>query len=127
MCATIRSYVSPKVHLLKRSILRSERFAILKKQRLWANLQPDVSMLATRDDIGCALTEEEEAVLLSECLRSRSRQLYVAVLLALNTCMRYTEIRLLQVATHRFSAKGGGRWQVEDKSRSRANYQTERT
>ena len=34
--------------------------------------------------------------LLSACLESRSRLLYPAVMLALNTGMRYTEVRLLQ-------------------------------
>lgn len=42
-------------------------------------------MLSTRDDIGHALTEEQEKALLQECLNSRCRQLYPAVMLALNT------------------------------------------
>lgn len=53
-------------------------------------------MLPTLDDIGHALTSEEESALLSACLKSRSRSLYPATLLALNTGMRYSEIRLLQ-------------------------------
>src|SRR5277367_375918 len=53
-------------------------------------------MLATRDDVGHALTADEETGLLSECLKSRSRCLYPAVMIALNTGMRYSEIRLLQ-------------------------------
>lgn len=53
-------------------------------------------MLATLDDVGRALTTEEEGALLSACLDSRSRSLYPAVTLALNTGMRYSEIRLLQ-------------------------------
>lgn len=83
---------SPKTVNLEVGTLRG----ILKKQRLWANLQPDVTMLETRDDIGRCLTADEEKALLSECLGSRSRQLYVAVLLALNTGMRLSEIRLLR-------------------------------
>ena len=70
--------------------------AILRRNRLWANLQPDVKMLRTRDDVGRALAEEEEKKLLQECLNSRSRSLYPAVVLALSTCMRHSEIRLLQ-------------------------------
>jgi hypothetical protein len=42
-------------------------------------------MLATRDDVGHALTADEETGLLSECLNSRSRCLYPAVMIALNT------------------------------------------
>lgn len=70
--------------------------AILRKHRLWANVQPDVQMLRVRDDVGRALTEFEEKALLAECRKSRSRSLYVAVELALGTCMRYSEIRMLQ-------------------------------
>jgi integrase len=70
--------------------------AIMRRNRLWANLQPDVKMLATRQDIGQAITHDEETRLLEECLKSRSRSLYPAVSLALSTAMRYSEIRLLK-------------------------------
>jgi integrase len=53
-------------------------------------------MLATRDDIGRAISLEEEGKLLAECGQSRSRSLLPAITLALNTCMRYSEIRLIQ-------------------------------
>ena len=53
-------------------------------------------MLQTSDDIGHAVTFEEESALISACLQSRSRSLYPAVMLALNSGMRYGEIRLLQ-------------------------------
>jgi integrase len=69
--------------------------AILRRNRLWANLQPDVKMLPTRDDVGQAITPEEEDRLLGECGKSRSRSLYPAVVLALSMGMRYSEIRLL--------------------------------
>ena len=62
-------------------------------------------MLATVDDTGRALTSEEEAVVLSACLRSRSRSLYPAVMLALNTGMRYNEIPLLQWKQPEFMGK----------------------
>jgi len=42
---------------------------------------------------------------LSACLRSRSRSLYPAVMLALNTGMRYSEIRLLQWKQLDFTSK----------------------
>jgi integrase len=53
-------------------------------------------MLRILDDVGRAITPEEEAALLCACLKSRSRSLYLAVTIALNTGMRYGEIRLLQ-------------------------------
>lgn len=70
--------------------------AILRRHRLWANLQPDVRMLAARDDIGQALSQKDEKKLLDACADSRSRSLLPAVLLALNTGMRYSELRLLR-------------------------------
>jgi integrase len=70
--------------------------AILRKNRLWASIQPDVRMLRVREDVGRAITREEEAALLNACGTSRSRSLYPAVLIALNTCLRYSEIRLLR-------------------------------
>jgi integrase len=48
------------------------------------------------DEVGIALTQDEETVLLNECCASRSRSLYVAVMMALGTCMRHSEIRLLR-------------------------------
>jgi ABC-type branched-subunit amino acid transport system ATPase component len=67
--------------------------AILHRHRAKANIQPDGKMLRVREDIGRALTEEEKLLLLEECGKGRSRSLYAAVVLALNTCMRYSEIR----------------------------------
>jgi integrase len=61
-------------------------------------------MLPTLDDVGHALAYEEETALLS-ALQSRSRLLYPAVMLALNTGMRYGEIRLLQWKQLDFGAK----------------------
>ena len=70
--------------------------AILRKNRLWANVQPDVHMLSTREDVGRAISPDEETSLLAECAASRSRSLYPAVTVALATGMRYSEIRLLR-------------------------------
>ena len=70
--------------------------AILRKNRLWAAIQPDVRMLRAREDAGRAISREEESALLEACRASRSRSLYPAVLVALNTCMRYSELRLLR-------------------------------
>jgi integrase len=90
--ARLRAEASPKTINLEVGTLR----AILRKHRLWANIQPDVQMLRARDYVGRALTEDEEKALLRECRNSRSQSLYVAVEAALGTCMRYSEIRLLR-------------------------------
>jgi integrase len=92
---------SPKTVNLEVGTLR----AILRRHRVWAEIQQDVRMLATCDDVGHALTSEEEAALLSACLRSRSNCLYPAVMIALNTGMRYSEIRLLQWKQIDFAAR----------------------
>jgi integrase len=83
---------APKTVNLEVGTLR----AILRKNRLWASIQPDVRMLRAREDMGRAISQSEEAALLEACLVSRSRSLYPAVLIALNTCMRYSELRLLR-------------------------------
>jgi integrase len=82
---------SPKTINLEIGTLR----AVLRKNRLWFAIQPDVRMLRASEDVGRAITREEETSLLGACQSSRSRSLYTAVLLALNTCMRYSELRLL--------------------------------
>ena len=53
-------------------------------------------MLRPREDVGRAIGSDEEVALLGACRASRSRSLYPIVLLALNTCMRYSELRLLR-------------------------------
>jgi integrase len=83
---------APKTVNLEIGTLR----AILRRNRIWAEIQPDVRMLATRDDIGRAISRAEETKLLEACGQSRSRSLLPAVTLAVNTCMRYSEIRLLK-------------------------------
>ena len=90
--ARLAEGASPKTINLEVGTLR----AILRRHRVWPDIQQDVRMLAVSDDVGHALTPEEEAALLSACLESRSRLLYPAVMLALNTGMRYNEVRLLQ-------------------------------
>jgi hypothetical protein len=58
--------------------------AILRRARLWANLQPDVKMLKTRGDIGRAISADEQHRLLTACKGSRSRSLYPPFLLSLH-------------------------------------------
>lgn len=82
---------SPKTVNLEIGTLR----AILRRNKVWSNIQQDIRMLPTRDDVGKALTVDQETALLVACLESRSRSLHVIVTLALSTCMRYSEIRLL--------------------------------
>ena len=53
-------------------------------------------MLPTRDDIGRAISTEEETALLQACRKSRSRSLVPFVTLAIETGARYGVIRTLQ-------------------------------
>jgi len=99
--ARLAEQASPKTINLEVGTLR----AILRRHRVWVSIQLDVRMLSTLDDAGHAISQEEETALLSACLQSRSRSLYPAVMLALNTGMRYGEIRLLQWKQVDFAAK----------------------
>jgi hypothetical protein len=74
---------SPKTINLEIGTLR----AILKRNGQWARLQPEVRMLPTRDDIGRAITTEEEQALLGACGKSRSRSLLPFVTLAIETAL----------------------------------------
>jgi hypothetical protein len=70
----------------------------------WERVQDDVVMLEEREDVGRALTADEESALLLECGRSRSRLLLPFVVLALetgarfNTCERCNGARLISSA-----------------------------
>jgi integrase len=99
--ARLSDGASPKTINLEVGTLR----AILRRHRVWAEIQQDVRMLPTLDDAGHALTLKEEAVLLSACLKGRCRCLDPAVVLALNTGMRYSEIRLLRWQQVDFAAR----------------------
>ena len=70
--------------------------AILRRHRLWANLQPDIRLLSVPDIHGKALSEREEQALLRACADSRSHAILPAVVIAINTGMRYREILQLQ-------------------------------
>ncbi len=99
--ARLAEGASPKTVNLEVGTLR----AILRRHRVWAEIQQDVRMLPTVDDVGRAIDDDEEAALLLACRKSRSRSLYPAVMVALNTGMRYSEIRLLQWKQVDFSAR----------------------
>ena len=83
---------SPKTVNLEVATIRG----VLRRHKLWAAIGDDVRMLPVRNDKGRALTEAEEDALLEACAKSRSRVLYPFVVLALNTGMRYSELRLLR-------------------------------
>ena len=70
--------------------------AILRRHGLWAAIAPSVRMLKAREDVGRALSWDEEQRLLKACAASRSRSLFPAVVIALNTGLRLEELRLLK-------------------------------
>jgi integrase len=70
--------------------------AVMKRNGLWARIQPHVEMLPERSDVGRALSADEEMALLDECGNSRSRILRPFVTLAIETAARYGTIRRLQ-------------------------------
>jgi integrase len=70
--------------------------SIMRKYGVWARIAGDVAMLKEREDVGVALTPEEESMLLVECGRSVSRALLPFITLALSTGARYSTIRNLQ-------------------------------
>jgi len=85
---------APKTVSLELGTLRA-LFIYHDLDATWARIKKKVK-LARAQKIGRVITVEEESTLLSECRRSRSRSLYVAIVVALETCMRYSEIRLLR-------------------------------
>jgi integrase len=90
--ARLKEGVSPKTINLEVGTLR----AILRRHRLWSNLQPDVTMMSVQETAGKALTLEEEQRLLTACGTLRSRLLLPIVTLALHTGMRRGEIQALR-------------------------------
>jgi len=96
----IRSYqddrleeeASPKTINNEIGTLRS----ILRRSGAWARIQPEVSMLPPGEDIGKAITPEEERALLDACGKSRSRSLLPFVILTLETGARKNTVRTLQ-------------------------------
>jgi integrase len=67
---------------------------VMKRHKLWANLQGDVKFEREHNDVGKALTHEEEKKLLDAC--GPNALLKAVVTLALNTAMRKNEIRTLR-------------------------------
>lgn len=67
---------------------------ILKRYKLWGNLQGDVRFERESEGIGKAITEEQEKALLAAC--EKNLLLSTVVTLALNTALRKNEIRTLR-------------------------------
>ena len=95
-------------------LLSADRTALIDFGSQQAHLQQGRRQIAkgqratarrASDDVGRAITREQEALLLAACQSSRSRSLHIAVLLALNTCMRYSELRLLKWERVNFVAR----------------------
>ena len=67
---------------------------ILKRHKLWANLQGDVKFERESEGIGKALSREDEGTLLTAC--ESNQLLHTVVTIAVNTALRKNEIRTLQ-------------------------------
>lgn len=99
--ARLAEQAAPKTVNLEVGTLR----AVLRRSRLWFAIQQDVRMLRVSDEVGQAITHEQEGRLLATCQSSRSRSLLTVVLVALNTCIRYSELRLLKWGQVNFTAR----------------------
>jgi integrase len=71
--------------------LRTTR-AILRRYGRWAAIAPHSPQITDGEERSKPITREEEASLLFECSRSRSRQLLPFIQLALNTGARYSTL-----------------------------------
>jgi integrase len=67
---------------------------VLKRHKLWANLEGEVKFERESENIGKALTPDEETQLLKAC--ESNQLLHTVVTVALNTTLRKNEIRLLR-------------------------------
>ena len=67
---------------------------VLKRHKLWTNLQGDFKFERETENVGKALTPDQEAQLLKAC--ESNQLLHTAVTVALNTTLRKNEIRLLR-------------------------------
>ena len=86
-----RAGVSPRTANIEVGVLRS----LLRKHHLWEDLSQDVKFLKESETPGRALSSEEVTRLLDAAAKSRCRGLYPALVVALSTGLRTSEIRLL--------------------------------
>jgi integrase len=69
---------------------------VLRKAKLWANIQDEIKLLKENADTGRELSDDEVRRLLSACQASISRDLYPACLVSLHSGLRSQELRLLR-------------------------------
>jgi hypothetical protein len=77
--ARLAAGAAPRTVNIEQSLFR----AIMRRFGAWARIQHGLSMLPEQGEVGRKISAEEEAVLLRECLNSRSRGLYPFVALAI--------------------------------------------
>jgi integrase len=90
--ARLKEKASPRSINIEVALIR----LVLRKAKLWANLDGDVKMLKERRDIGRALSEDETMRLLTAAKASVSRSLFPAVMVSMHTGLRNRELRLLR-------------------------------
>jgi integrase len=90
--ARLKEKASPRSVNIEVALIR----LVLRKAKLWANLQDEVKMLKERSDVGRELSDDEVHRLLTACKASTSRGLYPAVLTSIHTGLRSQELRLLR-------------------------------
>jgi len=89
----LKEGASPKSINLEVGTLR----ALLRHHELWTDaLRRDVRPLKVRDDHGRSLTVDEERRLTDACRSSRSPSLSPAFVVAMQTGLRYSELRMLR-------------------------------
>jgi integrase len=90
--ARLKQNASPRSINIEVALIR----LVLRKAKLWANIQDEVKMLKERRDVGRELSDDEVHRLLTACKASTSRGLYPAVLTSIHTGLRSQELRLLR-------------------------------
>lgn len=88
----LQAKASPREINMECAVLRM----VLRKNRLWHLLAPDFRPLRESENIGKALTADEEDRLLAAARKSRSLSLYPALVVLLNTGLRVSELRTMQ-------------------------------
>lgn len=69
---------------------------VMIKHRVWHNIDLDVHMLREREDVGRALSPDEEQRILAAAKTSMSRSLFPAVQVSIHTGLRCQELRTLR-------------------------------
>ena len=118
----LKAGAAPKTINLEVGTLR----AVLRRHRLWANMQPDVTMLTVRDEVGIALTADDEKKLLDACGSSRSRALLPIVTLALHTGLQSRRDSVVAMAANRLSQADADGRRDQNRGRNRAGHSFER-